>query len=289
MTLDADSCYRVLLARDPRFDGVFFVGVSTTGVYCRPICPARTPGKDRCSFFVRAAEAERAGFRACFRCRPELAPGAAAVDAVPRLVRAAMSRIDAGALNDGSVDDLAASLGVTARHLRRAMEDEIGVAPIELAQSRRLALAKQLLRDTSLSMTDVAFASGFGSVRRFNASIQARFRASPSDLRKRTPVDSGFVPLRIDLRPPFDRERLLGFLRTRAIRGVERVDADAYHRAVSIEGTRGWLSVTFPKPTALRVEASPSLLPKLHAVVARTRALFDTDARPGRRRRHVPA
>src|SRR5260221_2317746 len=154
VSLDADSCYRALLSRDARFDGMFYVAVETTGVYCRPICPARIPMRARCTFYRRAAEAEKAGFRACFRCRPELAPGPAAIDAVPRLVREAVARIEAGALNHGSVDDLANDLGVTARHLRRSLESEIGVAPVELAQTKRLALAKQLLQGTSLPITD---------------------------------------------------------------------------------------------------------------------------------------
>ncbi|MEJ7604324.1 MAG: Ada metal-binding domain-containing protein, partial [Kofleriaceae bacterium] len=152
-----------------RFDGVFFVGVSTTGIYCRPVCPARTPRRTRCSFYESPARAEAAGFRACFRCRPELAPGHAEVDAVDRLVATAAARIGEGALNDGSVEDLAAELGVTARHLRRAVEAKLGVTPVALAQTRRLALATQLLPDTARSRTEIAFAAGYGSVRRFNA------------------------------------------------------------------------------------------------------------------------
>ncbi|MGH7283286.1 MAG: bifunctional transcriptional activator/DNA repair enzyme AdaA, partial [Polyangiaceae bacterium] len=175
MILDPDACYRALVARDCRFDGVFFVAVSTTGIYCRPICPARTPGKDRCTFYSRAAEAEQAGYRACFRCRPEVAPGAgsASTDAVSKLVRAALAKIDAGYLNENSLEDLAALLDVSSRHLRRAIESEVGVSPVMLAQTRRLALAKQLLHDTRLPMTEIAHASGFASVRRFNSAVQA--------------------------------------------------------------------------------------------------------------------
>ena len=136
MILDADTCYRALAARDRRFDGVFFVAVTTTGIYCRPVCPARTPGRDRVRFHERAAEAERAGFRACFRCRPEIAPGNAPVDATPRLVRAAAARIEAGALNDGSIEELARELGVTDRHLRRAMEAELGVTPVDVTPAK---------------------------------------------------------------------------------------------------------------------------------------------------------
>jgi AraC family transcriptional regulator of adaptative response / DNA-3-methyladenine glycosylase II len=182
--LDSHICYRALAARDRRFDGVFFVGVRTTGVYCRPICPARTPRLDRCVFFAHAAEAERQGFRACFRCRPELAPGTASVDALPRLVGAAMGRIQRGYLNARSVEALAEELGVSARHLHRSLSAALGVTPVELAQSRRLALAKQLLQDTTLSMTDIALASGFASVRRFNALFRARLGRAPTALRR---------------------------------------------------------------------------------------------------------
>ena len=164
--LDRQTCYRALRSRDRRFDGLFYVAVKTTGIYCRPICPARPVRRDRCDFFERPAEAERAGFRACFRCRPELAPGLGSVDSIPRLVAAAVAQIEAGFLNENSLDDLAGSLEVSARHLRRAMEAEIGVSPVELAQTRRLALAKQLLQDTSLPLAELAFASGFASVRR---------------------------------------------------------------------------------------------------------------------------
>src|SRR5262249_18969728 len=189
MELDSESCYRAMVARDDRFDGMFFVGVTTTGVYCRPVCPARTPRRERCRFFTRAAQAERDGFRACFRCRPELAPGNASVDAIARTVRAAVARIDAGALNDTSVDELAAGLGTSGRHLRRALRDALGVTPIELAQTRRLLVAKQLLTDTALPVTDVAFAAGFSSLRRFNAAFRARYGKSPSSCRRGAPVD----------------------------------------------------------------------------------------------------
>src|SRR2546421_90223 len=169
-----DARYAAMVARDRRFDGVFFVGVRTTGIYCRPICPARTPGRTRCEFFANAARAESAGYRACFRCRPEVAPGNASVDAVDRLVHTATRRIAEGALNDASFEQLAHELGVSDRHLRRAIEARLGVSPVELAQSQRLALAKQLLHDTHLPLAQIAFAAGFGSVRRFNAVFSAR-------------------------------------------------------------------------------------------------------------------
>ena len=284
MELDANACYRALVARDRRFDGLFYTGVHTTGVYCRPVCPARTPALARCAFFTRAAEAERAGFRACFRCRPELAPGLAPVDSIPRLVRSAVAEIDAGALDRGSVDALATSLGVTSRHLRRALEAELGVSPIEYAQTRRLAMAKRLLHDTSLPLAEVAFASGFASVRRFNALFQQRFRCAPSQLRglaRRAGRDEP-ITLRLEHRAPYDWKAMLRFLRARAIPGVEEASEDEYRRTVFLEGHIGALSVRpcDGRGGALLARVSRSLAPVLATIVTRLRALFDLDDQP---------
>lgn len=284
MELDADRCYRLLTARDARFDGVFFVAVSTTGVYCRPVCTARTPRRDRCSFFRTAAEAEKAGFRACFVCRPELAPGNAPVDAVSRLVAAAIARIEEGCLNEGSLEDLAAGLGVSSRHLRRAIEEELGVSPIALAQSRRLALAKQLLQDTRLPLVEVALASGFRSVRRFNATFAERFGRAPSALRRENAgADaSAALVLRLDYRAPLDWEALLAFLRARAVPGVEEVNAIAWRRVLRIDRAIGVVEVTrdAARRTSLRARVAVSLAPALMRVVPRLRAIFDLDAAP---------
>ena len=281
MTLDVDSCYRALGARDRRFDGLFFVGVETTGIYCRPVCPARTPARSRCVFFERAAQAERAGFRACFRCRPELAPGAARVDALPRLVARAVRLVDDGFLDSASVDDLAASLDVSARHLRRAMEAELGVSPLELAQTRRLALAKQLLTDTSLPLTQIAFASGFGSVRRFNSAFHDRFGRAPSALRRERGVQDETVELALEYRPPLDWDALLSFLGARAIPGVELVASGTYRRTVVVGEASGWLEVApHPSRPALAARLSLSLVPHVATIVRRLRAQFDLDARP---------
>jgi AraC family transcriptional regulator of adaptative response / DNA-3-methyladenine glycosylase II len=287
-----DARYEALLARDPRFDGVFFVGVSTTGVYCRPICPARTPGRLRCAFFDSPARAEAAGFRACFRCRPEIAPGAAEVDAVDQLAAAAAARIAEGALNERGVRALAAELGVSERHLRRALEARLGASPIALAQSRRLALAKQLLHDTALPLTRVAFAAGYGSVRRFNAAFRAAMGSSPTQVRRaRRGEGSGdagrpgaaHLALRLDYRPPYAWVELLAFLAARAIPGVEVVARDAYHRVVSLGGATGVIAVRpAPGRDALALAASPELVPALMPLVARVRRAFDLDARPDR-------
>jgi AraC family transcriptional regulator of adaptative response / DNA-3-methyladenine glycosylase II len=282
-TLEPETCYRALSARDRRFDGLFFVAVSTTGIYCRPVCTARTPRQERCAFFRTAAEAEREGYRACLVCRPELAPGNAPVDSVPRLVATAVSRIEGGYLNESSIEGLAEELGVTSRHLRRAMEAELGVSPVELAQSRRLALAKQLLQDTALPLAEIAFASGFQSVRRFNALFQTRFGRSPSSLRRESgegEVARSLV-LRLDYRPPLDWEQVLGFLRGRAIPGVEAVGDTEYRRTVRLGGKTGWLAVRRDsKRPSLLAEISLSLAGALMPVASRLRALFDLDARP---------
>ncbi len=286
-----------MIARDPRFDGVFFVGVETTGVYCRPICPARTPGRARCTFYATPAQAEQAGFRACFRCRPELAPGdlatlpaPASVDAIDALVAATTQRIHEGALNAGSIDDLAAELGVTARHLRRATEARLGVSPIELAQTRRLALAKQLLQDTALSVTAIAFAAGFGSVRRFNAMFAAKMGSAPSAIRRNRAIarlgpvleaSGGAIALRLDYRPPYDWARLLGFLRDRAVPGVEHIAEGVYRRVVRIDDHVGTIAVAPARDrSSLVLELAPALLPVVMPLVARVRRMFDLDARP---------
>lgn len=300
---EGDTRYDALLARDPRYDGVFFVGVTTTGIYCRPVCPARTPRRDRCRFFRTAVEAERAGFRACFRCRPELAPGAAPVDAVSRLVSSALSRVEGGFLNDHSVADLAADLGITDRHLRRAVEDEVGVPLVEIAQSRRLAMARQLVIDTALPITRIALASGFRSVRRFNALFAARYGRPPTAMKarqvrraarggtgtaaRRSAPSSGEVVMRLHFRPPFLWRELLSFLRGRAIPGVEAVTGDEYGRTFRVERagsaghTAGIVRVTLDeRRNALRASVSPALVGRLMYVVARLRVLFDLDARP---------
>lgn len=178
--LPADVYQRAVDARDPRFDGVFVVAISTTGIYCRPICPSRRANPAHRRFFPNAAAAELGGFRPCRRCRPDLAPGHALVDSVARLATAATQRIAAGALNGRSVANLAADLGVTERHLRRAVRRQLGVTPVELAQAHRLELARYLLAETRLSVTRVAFTSGFQSLRRFNAAFRERYRMSPS-------------------------------------------------------------------------------------------------------------
>ncbi|MDG3004931.1 DNA-3-methyladenine glycosylase 2 family protein [Paludisphaera mucosa] len=284
MEIEPDLCYRALTARDPRFDGLFFVGVTSTHIYCRPICPARTPGRDRCRFFPGAAAAERAGYRPCLRCRPELAPGDAPVDAVGRTARLAAKRIGAGAMDDeGGLEALAGEMGIGSRHLRRVLRQELGVSPVELAQTHRLLLAKQLLTDTGLPIIDVAFASGFASVRRFNALFRARYRLTPRDFRRSGGAKScdGRIRLTLAYRPPLDWAALLRFLSGRAAAGVEAVVGASYYRTVDLGEVRSWIKV---EPAAGRhalvVDLPMGSARGLPALLGRLRNLFDLDARP---------
>ena len=295
MNLSRATCIRALNARDVRFDGVFYVGVSSTGIYCRPVCPARPPNRDRCRFFSNAAAAERMGFRPCLRCRPELAPGNAIIDAAARVAKAAAARIAEGALNGGSVDDLATEFNITGRQLRRVVEREIGVSPVALAQTHRLLLAKRLLTDTVLPMTQVAFASGFQSVRRFDALFRERYRLTPSALRKRVANERAgeaeTISLTLGYRPPFAWNEMLKFLDLRATPGVEFVEGESYSRTVGVGGVNGWIRVQpaqmagkkaarISDARSLRVEISVSLTPVLMLLLSRIRQTFDLDADP---------
>jgi AraC family transcriptional regulator, regulatory protein of adaptative response / DNA-3-methyladenine glycosylase II len=284
MRIDDETCYRALAARDVRFDGLFFVGVTSTGIYCRPICTARRVGRARCRFFSNSALAERQGFRPCLRCRPELAPGHAPVDAVSRTARAAARRIEAGALNNGgNLERLAHDLGLGTRQLRRVVQQEFGVSPIELAQTQRLLLAKQLLTESTLPITQVAFASGFESVRRFNGLFRAHYRLPPSRMRRTSTTSPAneCIKLTLGYRPPLAWPILMRFLAGRSTAGVETVTNDTYSRTATVGSHQGWLSV---KPTVgrntLSVELATSLMPALPEVLARLKNLFDLSASP---------
>jgi AraC family transcriptional regulator, regulatory protein of adaptative response / DNA-3-methyladenine glycosylase II len=302
--LTEDACQRAVSARDARFDGVFFVAITTTRVYCRPVCPARVTYPNRRRFFNSAAAAECAGYRPCLRCRPELAPGRALMDAVPRLAHAAAYRIGAGALNGAGVGDLARELGVSERHLRRALEREVGVSPVALAQTHRLLLAKRLLADSALSVTQIAYASGFQSLRRFNTVVREQYRMPPSALRRAsgargaTPAAGSEDLLRLTLayRAPLSWDLLLAELERDASQGIHLVTGRRYARTVRLEGRTGYIvaedaapatSVSAVRPAPARraqnqlnVDVSPSLVPVLMPLLARLRNLFDLDAEP---------
>jgi AraC family transcriptional regulator of adaptative response / DNA-3-methyladenine glycosylase II len=288
-----DVCERALDARDARFDGLFFVGITTTRIYCRPVCPARVSYHDRRRFFDTAASAERAGFRPCLRCRPELAPGRALIDAVPNLARVAAHRIAAGALNGRGVAQLARARGVSDRHLRRVLERELGVSAVELAQTHRLLLAKRLLADTSLPVTRIAYASGFQSLRRFNSVFRERYRLSPSALRRGPRVPSegpaggapqrDLVRLTLSYRAPLAWDALLALLGRDAVAGVELPEPGRYSRTVRVQDRAGIILAADAAGTTrshLDVSVSASLLPVLMPLLARLRHLFDLDAEP---------
>lgn len=288
MELAADLCYRAMRAHDARFDGRFFVGIRSTGIYCRPVCTARTARRENCRFFASAAAAESAGFRPCLRCRPELAPGHASVDASRRLARAAASRIDDGGANEGGIATLARSLGVTARHLRRVFEAEFGVAPVAYAQTARLLLAKRLLTDTTMPATEVALAAGFRSLRRFNSLFASRYRMSPSRLRRSTAPARGadHHAFRLQTRAPFDFEALLRFFAARALDGVEHIDGRIYRRTLAARTPdgrtlAGWLEVRrAARGSGVQLRIDARLAPAVVGTLAACKRAFDLDCRP---------
>lgn len=286
MTLDSDACYRALAAHDPRFDGRFFVGVRSTGIYCRPVCTVRAPKRENCRFFPSAAAAEVAGFRPCLRCRPELAPGFAAIDASARIAQAAIALIDDGFLEGRDLEALSARIGVTGRHLRRVFESELGVAPVEYAQTQRLLLAKRLLTDTTLPVTDVAFASGFASVRRLNALFSERYRMPPSRVRTGTHgTRADALAFTLGYRAPYAWDAMLDFLGARAIAGVESRHHQRFRRALAIRHRgklhRGWVEVrAAPRRHALIVQVSSSLAHVVPQVLGRVRHVFDLACEP---------
>jgi AraC family transcriptional regulator of adaptative response / DNA-3-methyladenine glycosylase II len=282
----SEICYRALQSRDARFDGLIFVGVRSTGVYCRPVCPARTPKFENCRFFGSAAAAQESGFRPCLRCRPESAPYLASWRGTSNSVSRALALIHDGALDgDGAtVEMLAERLGLGERQLRRLFIQHLGASPIAVAQTRRVLFAKQLLHETSMPMMEIALAAGFGSVRRFNETFQNLFRRPPSALRRKDAgvgraVSQAIVTLRLQYRPPYDWESMLAFLAARAIPGVEVVDESTYARTVEINGSIGSVEVShLPRRQSLAVAIRFPEVKALPAIVSRVRRLFDLGA-----------
>ncbi|CAN7421920.1 helix-turn-helix domain-containing protein [Phenylobacterium sp. LjRoot219] len=285
MDLDPEACRRAFVTRDPRFDGRIFCGVKTTGIYCRPVCPARTPKAENVVYFPSAAAAQEAGFRPCLRCRPEASPDMGAWRGTSNTVSRALALIEAGALDTADVDGLAARLGVGERQLRRLFRQHLGASPVAVAQTRRVLLAKQLIQETRLPMTEVALAAGFGSVRRFNETFQQLFDRAPGALRRsRQPAESAAaagVTVRLAYRAPYDWAGVIGFLAARAIPGVEAVTPERYARTLAVDGARGWVVV---RPGAggdwLEAEIRFPRLQALPAVISRIRRVFDLAADP---------
>jgi AraC family transcriptional regulator of adaptative response / DNA-3-methyladenine glycosylase II len=282
---DREVCYRALQSRDARFDGLLFVGVTSTGIYCRPICPARTAKFQNCRFFGSAAAAQEAGFRPCLRCRPETAPDLASWRGTSNTVSRALALITDGALDgDGaSVETLAERLGLGERQLRRLFLQHLGASPISVAQTRRVLFAKQLIHETQMPLTEVALAAGFGSVRRFNEIFRDLFHRPPSALRRKISASpagpEAGVTLRLRYRPPYDWDSMLAHLQARAIPGVEIVESGGYQRTVEIDGFIGSVEVTHvPRRQSLGVTIRFPNVRSLPAIVTRVRRLFDVGA-----------
>ena len=283
MDIDHDACYRAICARDPRFDGRFFTGVKTTGIYCRPICPARTPRRENVVFFAAAAAAQEAGFRPCLRCRPETAPDLGAWRGTSNTVSRALALIELGALDEEPVERLAERLGVGARHLRRLFAQNLGASPVAVAQTRRVLLAKQLIHETALPMTEVALASGFGSLRRFNETFVALYNRPPMALRRASGGDrpaAGETTLLLRYKPPYDWPAMLGYLRPRMVAGVECIENGVYRRTISLQGEQGVVSVRPSEGDALLARVRFPKLSALPNIIARLRRVFDLAADP---------
>ena len=293
---DDDTLFTELLTHNTSFDGRFFVGVSSTGIYCRTVCNAKTPKRENCTFFPTAAAAEAAGYRPCLKCRPELAPDTPVSPDRVNIAHRAAEFIKEGASSRG-IADIAYELGVSERQLRRVFEDEYGVSPAAYRNTCRLLLAKSLLADTDMPITQVAYSCGFSSVRRFNDAFSSQYRMPPSRLRQRAPVaktDLHPIVMRIDYRPPFRFDLLLEFLSFRAIDGVEVVADGAYWRTVKLESAQpkrdrkspaqpvvGWIKVVdYPQKNCLKATVSPELFGELPLVMAKIRRLFDIDCIP---------
>lgn len=284
MDLDFERCYRAVDSRDQRFDGWFYTGVTSTGIYCRPSCPAITPKRENIRFFPSAAAAQEAGLRACRRCRPDATPGSPHWDVRADVVGRAMRLIADGVVDRSGVPGLAAQLGYTERHLHRMLRTELGAGPLALARAQRAQTARTLIETTDLGMAEIAFAAGFGSVRQFNDTVREVYAVAPSELRavrsrRTSPAGPGTITVRLAYRPPLHVGALLDFLAPRALPGVDEVRAGTYHRGLRLPHGTGEASLT---PTDRHVEATLRLsdLRDLAPAVARCRRLLDLDADP---------
>jgi AraC family transcriptional regulator of adaptative response / DNA-3-methyladenine glycosylase II len=290
MMLDRMACFRAIECRDPRFDGRLFIGVRTTGVYCRPICPARTPKLENCTFFSTAAAAQAAGFRPCLRCRPEISPQVAAWRGTSNTVHRALALIADGGLDgeEAGIEVLADRLGMGARQLRRLFKRHLGASPVTVAQTRRILFAKQLIHETELPMAEVALASGFGSVRRFNHTFKQMFGRPPRELRRGKARHQSHAPavpivLTLSYAGPFDWDAMLDFLGADTIPGLELVIGGRYHRTIALAEQRGWIEVSRRSRPDFRGDALEAAIRfpdvcMLAAIVARIRRMFDLSA-----------
>ena len=286
--LDGDALERARLSRDARFDGRFFIAVTSTGIYCRPICPSRYAKRSNVRFYGTPAAAESAGFRPCLRCRPEAAPGTPAWLGTAAVVRRALRLIEAGALDEGSVEMLATRSGIGPRHLLRLFDKHVGASPTAVALTRRLHFAARLLEETDLPITQVALAAGFGSSRRFNDAFRKTYQRPPRELRRlrrggQVARGCGEVTLQLAYRAPYDWAHMLEFLAARAVRGVERVDARGYARTVACGASAAVIQVSaVPGKNALNLSVSGAPATALLHLSSTARRVFDLAADPAR-------
>ena len=281
--LDKERCRRARLSRDPRFDGEFFLAVKTTGIYCRPVCPARPPAEKNVRYYRLASQAATAGFRPCLRCRPESAPGSPAWQGTSATVQRALQLIHDGALNDGTLTQLTGRLGIGERYLRKLFQQELGVSPQAVALNQRLLFAKKLLAETAMPITDVAFASGYGSVRRFNSALREHFHLTPTQIRgkPRAPGDGTPISLHLHYRPPYDWRGVIAFFAHHEVAGVESVREHHYRRNFCCHGEPAWLEIEPVKNRdALRLTLQLPDPRQLQPTVNRVRRMFDLDANP---------
>ncbi|MCZ6770423.1 MAG: helix-turn-helix domain-containing protein [Proteobacteria bacterium] len=289
MLNDHEACYRVIETGDSRFDGRIYTGVKTTGIYCRPVCPARTPSRRNVEFFPSAAAAQNAGYRPCLRCRPELSPAPGNTGEFPDVVTRALNLITDGAFDEDGIPALAVRIGISERQLRRLFIEHLGASPLKIIQTRRVLFAKQLLHDTKLSMAEVAMAAGFGSIRRFNATFTTLFGRPPRSLRRETTRrgaharshhDGNWIELRLGFRPPLDWDFFLSFYRARAIPGLETIVDECYRRVIALNGGVGQIEVRPGGADYLIGAIRFDDVTALPAIVCRMRNAFDLDADP---------
>ena len=275
--LTSEQCHLARYARDARFDGMFFTAVKTTGIFCRPICPANPPKEENVEYFSHQAQALKAGYRPCLRCRPDSAPFSPAWKGVETTFLRAMQLIDHGALNSGSIVDLATRLGISDRYLRTLFDNYIGVSPKQYSLYSQLMFAKQLLHTSSMSITDVGFASGFNSTRRFNDAFLKELQLSPSQIRRSKPSGNLSNHIQLGFHGPLNWKHLLDFYRRRMIEGVEDVGEDYYKRTVNVNGSKGWFKATLAKENRLDIEFELDDISQLRSLIANIRRMFDLD------------
>lgn len=278
--MDSSAYYLAHKAKDHRFDGKFFIGVTSTKIYCRPICKVKTPKPENCTYHPTAAAAEAAGFRPCLLCRPELAPGNSPIEHASRLAITANNRIQAGALDEQSIEQLAQELGISSRHLNRVLQSELGASPQQLNLTRKLHIAKKLLTETSLRVNQIASIAGFNSARRLNDLFQTHYRLTPTTWRRSKKSPGDLITLALQYREPYALEPLSSFFRARLLTGVETISDGTYLRTVSLKSHTGILKIQFPVGGKCSISISPSLAPVIPQIIHRVKRMLDLDASP---------